>query len=71
MEIVDDLKAHIIGNVSDDAKCQHMMYMFAGYRAYIIGDYTHPYSPRSARQDSFEIGVNMAMCDKLKDNTSL
>lgn len=50
---------------SGDANAQHLLYLLEGYRAAVLlGDIgNNPYSPGSARSNSWEIGFKQAEID--------
>lgn len=56
---------HYNNKYSDYSNLQHMMYMFEGYRAAAMLDDidNNPYSPGSARGDSWEEGFKQAEID--------
>jgi hypothetical protein len=62
--MIDRLKQELDHTCSADNNLQHMMYMFAGYRTFIVNDEDqHPYSSGSARDISFQIGRKLAIED--------
>jgi len=68
MNFVDDIKKyHQDSTCSLDSNNQHLIYLIAGYRAFVTNDEElRPYSPGSARQVSFEEGIKMAKADLAK-----
>jgi hypothetical protein len=64
-DFVKDIKEkHQEPSCSADNNLQHLIYLLAGYRAFITNDEElQPYSPGSARQISFKEGIAMAKED--------
>jgi hypothetical protein len=64
-DFVKDIKEnHQDPSCSADNNLQHLIYLLAGDRAFITkADELRPYSPGSARQVSFEEGIEMAKED--------
>jgi hypothetical protein len=59
--LINRLKEELDSSCSDDSNLQHMMHMFAGYRAVITNDEEiNPYSPGSARAVSYDAGRKLA-----------
>ena len=65
MNFADDIKKyHQDSTCSLDTNNQHLIYLLAGYRAFLTNDEElRPYAPGSARQVSFEEGIKMAKTD--------
>lgn len=65
----DDIKERLLDltNESKDSNLQHLIYVFAGYRATILNDEDpNPYSSGSARALSTDVGIALAKEDLAK-----
>lgn len=62
--IIDELRKELDATCDADDNLQHILYMFAGYRAGVTDDEeTQPYSPGSARDASWQHGRQIAITD--------
>jgi hypothetical protein len=59
-------------DIHDDSKLQHLIHILIGYREYIMtfGEDTQPYSPGSARDNSWRHGRDLAEVDLQKRETN-
>jgi hypothetical protein len=59
----EEIQEQLDTGCSIDSNLMHIKVMFFGYRAELVGD-SNPYSPGSAADYSFKVGVTLAKKDR-------